>query len=123
MTALLTACTHNDGDINGWYGTWHIDTMEYASGHDSSLPTDADIYLQFQSSVVCMRYTDPLHNDGESYGSWSEDGGVMHIEFNGTFDVQDILPQSCSLTVVSHNGKHAVLSIADYCTYHLTRQP
>ena len=122
-----TSCTHNDGDPNGWYGTWHIDKIESANYPNStSIPDGVDYYLQFQSSVVCLRYTDVYHNGGESYGTWSEENGIIHFEFNGNFDVSTIFPQICKLEIVKHEGNKAELKhMDDYdvMTYYLTRQP
>ena len=129
LVALIaaTSCTHNDGDPNGWYGTWHLDKIESANYPNvNSLPEGVDYYLQFQSSVICLRYTDVYHNGGESYGSWSEENGVMNIEFNGNFDVSVVFPQKCKLEILKHQGNEAELRLAsDYnvITYYLTRQP
>ena len=128
MLMATTSCTHNDGDPNGWYGTWHIDAIESANAPyiNSIILEDVDYYVQFQSSVICLRYTDVLHNGGESYGSWSEDNGVMHIEFNGNFDVSAVFPQKCELKISKHQGNKAELRHAvdsGFTTYYLTRQP
>ena len=55
MLMATTSCTHNDGDPNGWYGTWHIDAIESANAPyiNSIILEDVDYYVQFQSSVIC----------------------------------------------------------------------
>ena len=105
-----TACTHNHGEINGWFGTWAIDNIT------GTTPEGATVayFMQFQANVVCLRYTDTLHNGGESYGQWDEtttgDGkNTMEITFNGNYDV-NILPQHAIYTVTEHTGKHATLT-------------
>lgn len=127
--ALITtaSCTHNDGDINGWYGTWHIDRIESAIHPNTNpIPEGVDYYVQFQSSVMCLRYTDELHDGGESYGTWSEENGMMRIDFNGNFDVTGLFPQRTTLEVVSHEGNKAQLrfsTLDNVVNYYLTRQP
>lgn len=124
MCLAATACTHNHGDINGWFGTWSIDNIT------DTTPDGAKVtyFLQFQSSVVCLRYTDTLHNGGESYGAWSETTGddgktTMEITFSGNYDVT-ILPVHATYTVTEHSGGHATLvtTVDDQpFTLHLTR--
>lgn len=111
MCVAGTACTHNHGEINGWFGTWAIDDAGTTDYDGTEVPRT--FFLQFQSSVVCLRYTDALHNGGESYGSWAEttaaDGTTtMEINFEGNYDVA-YLPQHAVYTVSHHAGDHATL--------------
>ena len=124
MCVAGTACTHNHGEINGWFGTWAIDDAGTTDYDGTEVPRT--LFLQFQSSVVCLRYTDVLHDGGESYGTWSEENGMMRIDFNGNFDVTGLFPQRTTLEVVSHEGNKAQLrfsTLDNVVNYYLTRQP
>ncbi|MBO4871026.1 MAG: hypothetical protein J5565_03470 [Muribaculaceae bacterium] len=125
MCLAVTACTHNHGEINGWFGTWAIDNITNTTSEGATFT----YFMQFQANVVCLRYTDTLHNGGESYGQWDEtttgDGKTtMEITFNGNYDVT-ILPKTAVYTVTVHSGKHATLTTTDSegnpFTIHLTK--
>lgn len=122
-----TSCTRNGGDIGIWFGTWAIDSVT-VDGQKSELDPlghGTAYYLQFQRSVVCLRYTDTLHNGGESYGNWAEESGTMTIAFDAhNYDVS-LMPQQATYTITT-TGKHAELrhtpSEGHQQVYYLTKQ-
>ena len=87
----LTACTHNNGDIGPWFGTWVIDYVGSnpntpaadlaVSGNDYTT-TSVTIFLQFQGDIVSLRRVNNiLHTEEAAYGTWSEGDGTLDITF------------------------------------------
>lgn len=80
----LTCCTHNEGDIGIWFGTWQVERA-ILSGIDGSYdyqPVDASLYFQFQGEMVTVRWVSDLHDEVVDYGTWSEnDDGTLDISF------------------------------------------
>lgn len=79
----LTACTHNEGDIDIWFGTWQIEQISCAEVQldDSYYNLSHSAYLQFQGEMVTARYVSPLHDETVDYGTWREGDGTLDIEF------------------------------------------
>ena len=72
----LSGCTHNDGDIGIWFGTWQVEqiTCDGENLPDTYYnPSTVPLYFQFQG--------DTRHNQLVDYGTWSEDGDKMTISF------------------------------------------
>ena len=112
-----TGCTHNGGDIGIWFGTWSVDRY-FIDGQQQQLDPNGlgtAYYIQFQRSVICVRYTDALHNGGESYGSWveSDDGTSMTIDFDpSNYDVR-LLPQNATYSITRSDHRHVSLRTTD----------
>ena len=116
--ALLLAggCTPGS-NIGEWFGTWTVDSHTI-----DGAPQDLDpqhrqtvYYLQFQHSVVCLRHTDALHDQGESYGNWREnhDAGAVTIKFDPlNYDVR-IMPLEADYTITRNGDRHITLSTTD----------
>lgn len=74
VITVVTGCTHNDGDIGQWFGTWQLEeitadgTPEPGYGHD--------IFWQFQSTVFCMRKVTVQHDIYPRWGTWQDEGGA-----------------------------------------------
>ncbi|MCM1505013.1 MAG: lipocalin-like domain-containing protein [Muribaculum sp.] len=71
ITAIFTiGCTHNNGDIGPYFGTWKLLDIEV-----DGLPLEEykeNIFWQFQSDVFCMRGVLPHHDTDVRWGSWEE---------------------------------------------------
>ena len=80
----LSSCTHNEGDIGIWFGTWQIEDVDCAELDLADTyydPASAAIYFQFQGKMCTVIYIDNKHNQLVDYGTWSEDGDKMTISF------------------------------------------
>ena len=60
----LCGCTHNDGDIGIWFGTWQVeDITGGAADFELDHPMDqGKYYFQFQSNMCTVMYIDTRHN-------------------------------------------------------------
>ena len=87
MLAVLlatAACTHNNGDIGPWFGTWHIDYVGYDPTASSPIAPNADeqYFLQFQGDIVSLRVVNTVtHAEDAAYGTWSEGDNSLEITF------------------------------------------
>lgn len=77
LLITLAGCTHNNGDIGSWFGTWHIESITNPDGNDAAYNGSA--FMQFQSTVVCLRAVDGLHNERADYGRWEEVDNTLTI--------------------------------------------
>ncbi len=80
----LSACTHNDGDIGPWFGTWQVEqiTCDGENLPDTYYnPSTVPLYLQFQGDMVTVRLTSTLHDERVDYGTWVEGDGSLDISF------------------------------------------
>ena len=78
----LTACTHNEGDIGIWFGTWQIEEFSCAEMQLSDTYYNSPyVYLQFQGDMVTALYVSDLHDEKVDYGTWHEGDGTLDIDF------------------------------------------
>lgn len=130
LLSMLTlgACTHNDGDIGNWFGTWHILDI---SRDGEKVITNGEYFFQFQSSVFRVSIVNGHEQTIESFGTWDDstegkiiisfpDPTVYYIEMPGleaynNFTIHSISTREIILTKVDNTG-------ANY-TYHLKKQP
>lgn len=116
LTAFFASCTHNNGDIGPWFGTWHVETIET----DGMVRSDysGGYFFQFQSTVFCVRYSDEVRNEyQESFGRWSEDANTLTITFPDPavayLDFSAVLDKDNHFAVVERGNKRMVLTRTD----------
>ena len=116
VASIMSSCTHNDGDIGYWFGTWHVETIEKdGTAIDGYHGTH---FFLFQSSVFQLRYTDELHAEMQTTGRWEDNGDKITISFP---DKEQIWVTLYGLTVEEnaenhfkiefHSGKNIILSL------------
>ncbi len=71
----LPGCTHNNGDIGPYFGTWKLTGIEIDGKPDETY--SGNIFWQFQSTVFCMRQVNPHHDTDIRWGSWEETSDNM----------------------------------------------
>lgn len=85
MTLLLSACTHHNGDIGPYFGTWKVDAITI-DGNDDKEYAD-NMFWKFQSDVICMIVVDDTtHSRNEYWGTWSEDGPTLTLNYTYSDD-------------------------------------
>jgi len=124
---VLTGCTHNDGDIGIWFGTWHVETI---TADGAAVDVDGDYFFQFQSSVFRVSLVQEHEQSVESYGTWSEGDGTMTISFPDasvyylyvpgleTVNAMTVARQSSSRVTMTHTAGDGVKYV-----YELKKQP
>lgn len=76
----LSACTHNDGNIGVYFGTWKVEEITIDGVAD--IDYRDNLFFQFQSGVFCMRRVDEHHIAAVSWGTWEEvSDNVLRLSF------------------------------------------
>lgn len=125
IALTFNACTHNNGDIGGLFGTWKLQSITIEGEIDSSY--DNNVLWKFQSSIMSMiRANDSTHNRLETWGTWSYANDDTQLELNFTHTDNDnpkpgstkysplpetYLPKSTifTLDILNLNGSEMVL--------------
>lgn len=84
-SAAITSCTHNNGDIGHWFGTWRVNELLI---NDKPDPDYAPPYMifKFQSSVVQIIWPDEFNHDAPGcIGTWHQDGDKVTLRFDYEF--------------------------------------
>lgn len=79
---LSTGCTHNNGYIGDWFGTWRLEEITVDGRPDPDYPRPAMIW-KFQNSVMQMLMpNDYTHQDNTSTGTWHTADGYLYIDYS-----------------------------------------
>lgn len=85
LAISAASCTHNNGDIGFWFGTWQVDQI-LLDGVPDSAYTQHNMFFQFQTAYFKIVVTEP-HNattTGLSYCEVHDD--QLLVNFNFTSD-------------------------------------
>ena len=138
---LLQGCTHNNGDIGRWFGTWAVEQI-LVDGEPSA-EYHGNMVWKFQDSVFSMLLINPnsaIHDRNQRWGSWEESDNAIIISFTHSDDSNDpgegiYAPFDVSLlnrggvsvlNITEINGNHVTLLFTDKdgrnVTYQITKQ-
>lgn len=85
LTAWLTSCNSNNGDIGSLYGTWMVQSIEKDSRTTYIHGSEEQFYTwSFQNSILLINEMLPYHETRQCVASWSREGDKMTIDFNHT---------------------------------------
>ncbi len=87
ISAVVVSCTHNDGDIGAYFGTWKLEEITIDGDEDASY--GRNIFWQFQSTVFCMRSVYDSHAQENRWATWYQDSGSLYLDFTHTEDDKD----------------------------------
>ncbi|MDE6534892.1 MAG: lipocalin-like domain-containing protein [Muribaculaceae bacterium] len=136
FVALLTAsCTHNNGDIGFWFGTWQCEEITI----DGVKKTDytRNMFFKFQTNVCDIVVTYPHNEYRQRFAEFKEhNDGTITLDFSYTADgdfAYDFNPPAESmlkkgLNVLHYdkiNGKKLILTFENddqTITYTLKKQ-
>ena len=76
----LSGCTHLDGDIGDWFGSWLLEEMLIDGEIDQNYANNKEIdyrqvMVSFQGKIFNMAYL----GNREIYGSWSYAGDILTL--------------------------------------------
>ena len=120
LMVVLQACTHNDGAIGPWFGTWGMPSMTV----DGAVPdgfNPATTVWEFQSDILKISLLDSHHYvDAVSWCTWREADGHLYLDYTHSIegDAQYDAPawlllqnkDVCDLTIVERGSRRMVLS-------------
>lgn len=115
LSMLSAGCTHNNGDIGPWFGTWQVSRIE-ADG--VPLPDySGNVVLKFQNHVMESRVQSENHSYSAYWCSWSETDGALKLEITPGDDSSGYVDELMIpwtpvniLRIRSQTGKSACLS-------------
>ena len=109
---LPTSCTHNNGDIGPWFGTWRLESITINGEPDKDYAPPYLIW-KFQSSIVQILAPDDVnHTAPGGTGTWSCEDDILHLDFTwglGHEGTISHLPLKCRLTVLRLTGREIEL--------------
>lgn len=81
LALLLGSCTHNDGNIGPWFGTWGMTAMT-VDGVPYGTTDRGQTLWEFQSHLVRISRIDAHQTfTGYSWGTWEERDGHLLLDF------------------------------------------
>lgn len=91
ITALLglSGCMQHNGRIGDWFGTWKLTSIDVNGAEDTNY--ENNIFFQFQTDVVRIVAVDADTSNSfkDYFGSWSDDGTTLVLNFGYTADNMD----------------------------------
>ena len=127
IVLLMGSCTRNHGDIGIWFGTWHV---EQITADGNPVNVEGDYFFQFQNKVFRVSQVYGLNEMVESFGTWSEDGNTMTVDFPDPTVYYIVMPglESHNSFTVTTSSSHDVTftkTNADgfIYSYRLKKQP
>lgn len=80
LSIIIASCTHNNGDIGHYFGTWKLERMAIDGVEDAEY--QKNVFWKFQAGVMCMvRVDDSTHTKTECWGTWEEDGKILRLNY------------------------------------------
>ena len=111
----MSGCTHNNGDIGPWFGTWQVTGID-ADGAPLA-EYDGNVVLKFQSHVMESRTQYDHHSYTAYWCSWHEEEGALILEINPGEESAGYVPELHipwipvnTLRILSLTGSNACLS-------------
>lgn len=127
VVLALGSCTHNNGDIGPWFGTWHVEDI---SDNGGKIVVFADLFFQFQNNICRTSLVTKENFIYESYGTWEEHDGKMIVDFPDSSVYNDFVPGievHNAFTVDKKSSREVTFTKTDVTgntyTYHLRKQP
>ena len=127
IVLLMGACTRNHGDIGIWFGTWHV---EQITADGNPVNVEGDYFFQFQNKVFRVSQVYGHNEMVESFGTWSEDGNTMTVDFPDPTVYYIVMPgleahNSFTVTTTSSSEVTFTKTNADgfIYSYRLKKQP
>ena len=118
FSLILPACTHNNGDIGVWFGTWHVNAITHAASGEPVATYRGAHFMQFQNNVIRVSANDSLHNYEQSFGTWEADdiNNLLHINFPDDDQFQCTMPgiaRANTFVIKQKSDSHITLLQAD----------
>lgn len=105
----ITSCTHNNGDIGDWFGTWRLESITIDGEADQAYAPPYMIW-KFQNSIIqFILPDDKAHDYPTTTGSWHEEANCLYLDFSwnlgGPLTDTSHLPETCTLKILHLSGR------------------
>lgn len=113
--AALMSCTHNNGDIGIWFGTWHVEEITIDGTVSEAYNAAPYWFFQFQSNVVQVKMSLPDHSFLASVGEWEEKDANLILTFPDEVYVKQLPPgidakRPTAMNIEHKSSKEVVLT-------------
>ena len=81
---MLSSCTHNNGNIGPWFGTWKLNAITIDGEIDNEYADNDNLVWKFQSTVIEMQEILPMHVTADHFGTWTQTSDRT-VEMNFTY--------------------------------------
>lgn len=119
FSLLSVSCTHNNGDIGDWFGTWRLESITIDGATDPDY-TSPRLIWKFQSQVVMiMEPNDDMHEANYALGSWHQEGNDLLLDFDydlGNYAWMLHFPVKATLKILKLSGSAIELQYTDDVT-------
>lgn len=111
ITSLVsTSCTHNNGDIGDWFGSWRIESISIDGDPDPEYTRPCVIWkFQNAATEILMPDFDNHTTIGPTAtGTWHEEDGYLTVDFTydlGTPPAITHLPARARLKIIRLSGR------------------
>lgn len=79
---LLCGCTHNNGDIGVWFGTWALTSVTVDGEPGAEYANNST--WSFQNRVIKIQVEYEHSNYHDHYGTWSQEGDNFTLDYTHT---------------------------------------
>ncbi len=121
IAIIACSCTHNNGDIGDYFGTWKLETITVDNTVDAEY--DGNLFWKFQTSVFCLQRVDERHSSETRYGTWEQIDNILRLDFTHKEDKGETIytpfPESrlyrgvTDLKIVSFSSSEMKLNYTD----------
>ena len=90
MSVIFCGCTHNNGDIGQWFGTWQITSIDINGSAEKDY--HGNMFWKFQNNIIEMVLLDVEEPDATiacTWGTWAEDADCLLLNFTHTDNEYD----------------------------------
>lgn len=113
LAAVTTGCTHNDGDIGPWFGTWAMSGMTVDGETPKDFNPTATVW-EFQSELVVIRLLGEHHDiDAASWGTWREADGHLYLDYTHNSQHTGLSEYDAPVWLMMENDSVIDLTIAE----------
>ena len=100
LAITFSACSHNNGDIGIWFGTWHVEKITHVHNGEPVATYKGRHFMQFQNNIIRVTTNDSLHNYEQSFGTWEADEANHLLRIN----FPDSAQFECTLTGINRQN-------------------
>lgn len=121
LTLIFAGCSHNNGNIGNWFGTWHV--TEITVNGETLETYNQNMYFKFQANICDIITVSPHHDNFEHFARFQEqDNHTILIDFGHTdewnpveFDApaESLLENGPNVLKVSNKGSRKKILTLD----------
>lgn len=84
VVALFSSCTQNNGDLDGLFGAWKVESITADGEVDAGY--DGDMIWKFQNNIVALSVVGDNHYYVNHMGTFTREGNTLVFNFTHSDD-------------------------------------